>query len=121
MRRSGLKPKTLPFIRELQASTRLSDPDAGDRVRALPKVELHVHVEACLTEERIEHVAAAAGVPMLRPRGIGSRKDSRVVGIGLDVNEAVFVGTSPKFEAVFARAAELGLVSHRARGRVVGP
>ena len=36
-------------------------------IRSFPKVELHVHVEDCLTAERIEELAAEAGVPMLRP------------------------------------------------------
>ena len=38
-----------------------------DVIRAFPKVELHVHVEACLSAERIEELAAQFGVPMLRP------------------------------------------------------
>ncbi|MCY4631649.1 MAG: adenosine deaminase [bacterium] len=37
-----------------------------DVIRAFPKVELHVHVEACLSAERIEELAARFGVPMLR-------------------------------------------------------
>ena len=36
-------------------------------IRSFPKVELHIHVEACLSAERIEELAADAGVPMLRP------------------------------------------------------
>ena len=36
-------------------------------IRAFPKVELHVHVEACLSAARIKDLAAEAGVPMLRP------------------------------------------------------
>jgi adenosine deaminase len=38
-----------------------------DAIRAFPKVELHVHVEACLSAERITELAAEFGVPMLRP------------------------------------------------------
>ena len=38
-----------------------------DTIRSFPKVELHVHVEACLSAERIEELAAAFGIPMLRP------------------------------------------------------
>jgi len=38
-----------------------------EAIRAFPKVELHVHVEACLSAERIEELAAEFGVPMLRP------------------------------------------------------
>lgn len=36
-------------------------------LRAFPKVELHVHVEACISAETIERLAGEAGVPMLRP------------------------------------------------------
>ncbi len=36
-------------------------------IRSFPKVELHIHVEACLSAERIEQLAAEFGVPMLRP------------------------------------------------------
>lgn len=36
-------------------------------IRAFPKIELHVHVEACISGERIEQLAAEAGVPMFRP------------------------------------------------------
>ena len=42
-------------------------PPGIDAIRAFPKVELHVHVEACLSAERIEELAAEFGVPMLRP------------------------------------------------------
>jgi len=50
----------------------MTTPTAGappgiDAIRAFPKVELHVHVEACLSAERIEELAAGFGVPMLRP------------------------------------------------------
>lgn len=38
-----------------------------ETIRSFPKVELHVHVEACLSSERIEELAAEFGVPMLRP------------------------------------------------------
>ena len=37
-------------------------------IRAFPKIELHVHVEACISVERLEQLAGEAGVPMLRPR-----------------------------------------------------
>lgn len=37
-------------------------------IRAFPKIELHVHVEACISVERLEQLAREAGVPMLRPR-----------------------------------------------------
>ena len=42
-------------------------PPGIDAIRAFPKVELHVHVEACLSAERIEELASGFGVPMLRP------------------------------------------------------
>ncbi len=42
-------------------------PPGIDAIRAFPKVELHVHVEACLSAERIGELAAEFGVPMLRP------------------------------------------------------
>ena len=38
-----------------------------DVIRVFPKVELHIHVEACLSAERITELAARFGVPMLRP------------------------------------------------------
>ena len=37
-------------------------------LKAFPKVELHIHVEACISPARIEELAAAAGEPMLRPK-----------------------------------------------------
>jgi adenosine deaminase len=37
-------------------------------LRAMPKVEVHVHVEACISAETIEQLAGQFGVPMLRPR-----------------------------------------------------
>ena len=45
---------TMPFNQEL--------------VRSFPKVELHIHVEACISAERIELLSRDAGVAMLRPR-----------------------------------------------------
>jgi adenosine deaminase len=194
-------------------------------IRALPKVELHVHVESCLSEERVEALAREVGVPMLRPRGelyryralsdflatyewwcdllrtpdiaeqlaydsaayfgeeeivyaelltgprywtrvpwdellpaldrglerahadghadvrlvpsisreqspewamelvewIGAGNAPRVVGLGLDGNEAVLGRTSPKFEAAFARAGELGLGRTAHAGESSGP
>jgi adenosine deaminase len=36
-------------------------------VRAFPKVELHVHLESCVSAETIAELAAGLGVPMLRP------------------------------------------------------
>jgi len=38
-----------------------------DLIREFPKVELHIHLEACISGERIEQLAHAAEVPMLRP------------------------------------------------------
>ena len=35
-----------------------------DLIRAFPKLELHIHVEACLSAERIEQLANEVGVPM---------------------------------------------------------
>jgi adenosine deaminase len=46
----------------------ISRPLSFDMLRAMPKVELHVHIESCLSAERIEQLALDAGVPMLRPR-----------------------------------------------------
>jgi adenosine deaminase len=38
-----------------------------DLIRAMPKVELHVHVEACLTGERMVQLAEELDVPLPRP------------------------------------------------------
>ena len=210
----------------------VSSPDAAHSpqtdigaIRAFPKVELHIHVEACLSTERIEQLAADAGVPMLRPADslfvyssladfletyewwcdllrtpeiaeqlaydaaaqmsedgivyaevlcgprywthlqpepliealaagfdrahgdghadcrlvpsisreqppewamglvswIGASGLRRVVGLGLDGNEAVLGRTSPKFSEVYARAAELGLGRTAHAGESSGP
>jgi adenosine deaminase len=40
-----------------------------ERVRQLPKVELHVHVESCISEEAILQLAADQGVPPIKPPG----------------------------------------------------
>jgi adenosine deaminase len=194
-------------------------------IRALPKVELHVHVESCLTEERVAKLAEAARVPLPRPFGelyrysslaeflatfewwcdllrtpgvaeqlaydtaayfreegivyaelltgprywthlrydelivaldrglerahadghadvrlvpsisreqspewamalvewIGAGHAPRVVGLGLDGNEAVLGRTSPKFTEAFARAGELGLGRTAHTGESSGP
>lgn len=194
-------------------------------IRSFPKIELHVHVEACLSSVRIEELAGQLRVPMLRPADqlflystladfletyewwcdllrtpeiaeqlaydaaaqlaadgivyaevltgpkywrhlsydtliealsngfnrayddghadcrllpsisreqsadwamelvewIGSRRPERVVGLGLDGNEAVIGRTSPKFEQVYARAAELGLGLTVHAGESSGP
>lgn len=37
-------------------------------VEGLPKVELHVHVEACISADTIEELAASLDVPMIRPK-----------------------------------------------------
>ncbi|MXV90215.1 MAG: adenosine deaminase [Acidimicrobiia bacterium] len=50
----------------MSISTAATPPGIG-AIRSFPKVELHVHLEDCLTSERIEELAAEAGVPMLRP------------------------------------------------------
>lgn len=201
------------------------EPLTLDTIRALPKVELHVHVEACISADHIADLAKAAKVPMLRPKeelfaydtlaeflsvyewwcdllrttdiaegvaykaaemlhgqgivyadvltgprywrhldyapliealGAGferaqsdgftdcrlvpsiSREQSaawgmelvewiarakplRVVGLGLDGNEAVLGRTSHKFEKVFARAAEIGLGRTAHSGESSGP
>ena len=200
-------------------------PPGIDAIRAFPKVELHVHVEACLSAERIEELATEFGVPMLRPaeslfvyatlakflevyewwcdllrtpeiaeqlaydaaaqmradgivyaevlcgprywrhlrrealiealtagfdrahgdghadcrltpsisreqsaewamglvEWIGAGGPSRVVGLGLDGNEALLGRTSPKFTEVYARAAELGLGRTAHSGESSGP
>ena len=200
-------------------------PAGIDAIRAFPKVELHVHVEACLSAERIEALAAEFGVPMLRPaeslfvyatlaeflevyewwcdllrtteiaerlaydaasqlradgivyaevlcgprywphlrrepliealaagferahgdghtdcrltpsisreqsaewamglvEWLGASGPSRVVGLGLDGNEALLGRTSPKFTEVYARAAELGLGRTAHAGESSGP
>lgn len=194
-------------------------------IRALPKVELHVHLEACIAGARIAALAREAGVPMLRPaeelfvfsdlatflqtfewwcgllrtpeiaeqvahdaavllasdgivyaevltgprywpqiddreqilaigagferahrdgftdcrivpsisreqsvewsmelvEWIGKERPARVVGLGLDGNEAVLGRTTPKFEAVYARAGELGLGRTVHAGESAGP
>jgi adenosine deaminase len=41
---------------------------SAELVRTMPKIELHVHVEACISAENIERLARDADVPMLRPR-----------------------------------------------------
>ena len=40
----------------------------GEFVAGLPKVELHVHVEACISADTIEELAASLDVPMIRPK-----------------------------------------------------
>jgi adenosine deaminase len=37
------------------------------RLRALPKAEIHVHLEGCLSKDQIISLAAAAGEPLPRP------------------------------------------------------
>lgn len=37
-------------------------------VEGLPKIELHVHVESCISAEAIENLAAQLDVPMIRPK-----------------------------------------------------
>lgn len=200
-------------------------PPGIDAIREFPKVELHVHVEACLSAERIEELAAEFGVPMLRPaeslfvyatlaeflevyewwcdllrtaeiaeqlaydaaaqlrvdgivyaevlcgprywphlrreplieslaagfdrahrdghadcrltpsisreqsaewamglvEWLGSSGPARVVGLGLDGNEALLGRTSPKFTEVYARAHELGLGRTAHAGESSGP
>lgn len=39
-----------------------------ERIDAMPKVELHVHIEACISADSIEELASAQGVPMIRPK-----------------------------------------------------
>ena len=39
-----------------------------ERLRALPKAEVHVHLEGCFEPMVLEHWATQAGVPMPRPR-----------------------------------------------------
>src|SRR5882672_237900 len=39
-----------------------------DRLRSLPKAEVHVHLEGCFHPSVLEHWASQAGVPMPRPR-----------------------------------------------------
>ena len=52
---------------------------------------------------------------------IGAERPTRVVGIGLDGNEAMLGRTTPKFEEVYARAAELGLGRTVHSGESSGP
>src|SRR6187549_692021 len=47
-----------------------------DAVRALPKVELHLHVESLSSAASVEALADELGVPLLRPRGELYRCDS---------------------------------------------
>lgn len=207
------------------AELSLSTPPEIGAIRSFPKVELHIHVEACLSAERIEELATDAGVPMLRPADslfvytsladflevyewwcdllrtpeiaeqlaydaaaqvsedgivyaevlcgprywphiwpepliealaagfdrahgdghadcrlvpsisreqspdwamefvewIGASGPPRVVGLGLDGNEAILGRTSPKFSEVYARAAELGLGRTAHTGESSGP
>ncbi len=207
------------------AMPRAADSPGIDAIRAFPKVELHVHVEACLSAERITELAAEFGVPMLRPaeslfvyetlaeflevyewwcdllrtaeiaeqlaydaaaqlradgivyaevlcgprywphlrrepliealaagferahgdghadcrltpsisreqsaewamglvEWIGASGPARVVGLGLDGNEALLGRTSPKFTEVYARAHELGLGRTAHTGESSGP
>ncbi|MYJ14505.1 MAG: adenosine deaminase [Acidimicrobiia bacterium] len=208
----------------MSISTTATPPDI-EAIRSFPKVELHVHVEACLSAERIEALAAEFGVPMLRPaeslfvyatlaefldvyewwcdllrtaeiaeqlaydaaaqlradgiiyaevlcgprywphlrrepliealaagferahcdghadcrltpsisreqsadwamglvEWLGASGPSRVVGLGLDGNEALLGRTSPNFAAAYARAAELGLGRTAHAGESSGP
>ena len=39
-----------------------------ERLRALPKAEVHVHLEGCFDADTLETWAAEAGVPMPRPK-----------------------------------------------------
>jgi adenosine deaminase len=39
-----------------------------DRLRALPKAEVHAHLEGCFQPSVLEQWATQAGVPMPRPR-----------------------------------------------------
>lgn len=39
-----------------------------EKIGALPKVELHVHLEGAMSAERIAHLAAEAGEPLPRPQ-----------------------------------------------------
>ena len=207
------------------ATPRAADSPGIEAIRAFPKVELHVHVEACLSAERITELAAEFGVPMLRPteslfvyatlteflevyewwcdllrtpeiaeqlaydaaaqlradgivyaevlcgprywphlrrepliealaagferahgdghadcrltpsisreqsaewamglvEWIGASGPARVVGLGLDGNEALLGRTSPKFTEVYARAHELGLGRTAHSGESSGP
>lgn len=40
----------------------------NDRLRTLPKAEVHVHIEGCFDEDTLERWANAANVPMPRPK-----------------------------------------------------
>lgn len=39
-----------------------------DRLRALPKAEVHVHIEGCFDEDTLERWATEAGIPLPRPK-----------------------------------------------------
>ncbi len=52
---------------------------------------------------------------------IGAERPTRVVGLGLDGNEAVLGRTTPKFEEAYARAGELGLGRTVHAGESSGP
>lgn len=39
-----------------------------ETIKAFPKIELHVHVEACISAERMEQLAQELNVPMIRPK-----------------------------------------------------
>lgn len=43
-------------------------PISPDRLRALPKAEVHVHIEGCFDEDTLERWAGQAGVPLPRPK-----------------------------------------------------
>jgi adenosine deaminase len=46
----------------------MNDNPSLDRLRALPKAEVHAHLEGCFEPAVLEQWAAQAGVPMPRPR-----------------------------------------------------
>jgi adenosine deaminase len=48
--------------------TASATPNRLERLRALPKAEVHVHLEGCFEPAVLERWAADAGVPMPRPR-----------------------------------------------------
>lgn len=49
-------------------TTTTADPDALERLRRLPKAEVHVHLEGSFEAATLERWAREAGVPMPRPR-----------------------------------------------------